>query len=816
MPFASPFDIEGAANKELLMIANKPTTDKSLPSPEEALIPADYLHASLDTTGGRYYPSEYGEMDRLQLSEFWRRIRKHQWLIAAIVLIVTAVVTIEAYRTKSIYRASATLQLELENRMLLRTGDISIESEEAENSFVTSAAMKTKIRLLQNRPLLEDVVSSLRLDQNPNFLDVTQRKNVWESLKTITEKFRPSQTDASSPLYIEPPPSPDPEKLPTRSSQESARLSPFVAILSSNLKAAQVEDTRLLVISYDHTNPTLAAQIVNTTAEYFVAHNYRNKTRRFNTTSSWLNARTRDLKDKLEMAEQKLADFSGSNGLFSPNGNESLVVEKLGKLHAQVTQAETERILKQSLYEEVQQGRLVQLPEAFADARLTALQTKLNELYITASQYAGRFGPDNPRTQDVQKQIAALLRQLEEGRKTLADKLKADYERASRDEQSLRLALQQANAEAVQQNQASVQFGLLQQEVQTAKTLYTEFLQKTNQVAIQRNEQHNNLQVIEQATLPVEPIGPHRWRTILIGILLSLCFGVGLALAIEYFDDTIKTTDDIMRYIRVPTLAVVPTALSHRMRLATNSRKAEESKEQSLLRPLISQSENLRNKSASMLTEAYRGLRTSLLLSAAGTPPKTILFTSSQPSEGKTTTTINTAISLAQLGLSVVIIDADLRRPSVHKVFGMTPSQGISNYLSHHMPLAPLLQPCSIPCVSVLPCGSIPPNPTELLSSEKMRTMVQLLKEHFDHVLIDSPPLTNFADSLVLSTLADGVILVVQSGQSRRRVVQRVRRDLMRVGAKIFGVVLNKVDNKSNGYEDYHYYSKYYSYAQSE
>ena len=363
-------------------------------------------------------------------------------------------------------------------------------------------------------------------------------------------------------------------------------------------------------------------------------------------------------------------------------------------------------------------------------------------------------------------EAVAGQRQVDEGRTTLADKLKADYESATREEQSLHAALEKAQSEAVQQNQSTVQFGLLQQEAQMAKAMYTEFLQKTNQASIQLNEQHKDLQVIEAASLPVAPVGPNRLRLILIGFFISLGFGIAIALTIEYSDDTIKSSEDITRYTGLPALAIIPVARLSRLRLRGSAGKAaallKEKLEPGMQHPLMSQTRGLADSSASMLTEAYRGLRTSLLLSAAGTPPKTLLFTSSEPGEGKTTTTTNTAISLAQLGLSVVIIDADLRRPSIHKVFGLDPAHGISSYLSQNMRRASLLQDSPIPYVSVLPCGAIPPNPTELISSEKMRLMVQLLRQHFDHVLIDSPPLTNVADSLVLSTLADGVVLVVQ------------------------------------------------------
>ncbi len=796
------------------MTEEKLPQDRLAPPADNAMIPVDYYRSPLDAIANRYYPHEFNGTDNLQLGEIWRRIRKHKWLILVVVLIVTLVVAVESYRTKSTYRATATLQLDLENRTLFRSGDVSIESEEYDNAYLTAAAMKTKIRLLQSRPLLEDVVANLQLDKSAQFMDVTQRKNIWDSVQTIAGRVK-GQAPPPPSLYIETPPAPSPENLIARTAQESARLSPYVNILSGALSATQVEETQMLAISYEHSNPTLAAQIVNTAAEFFIAHNYRNKTRRYNSTSGWLNSNTRELKSKLEQAEQKLADFATTHGISSPTNNETLEVAKLGKLHGQVLQTETDRILKQSLYKEVQEGRLAQLPESFADARLTALQTKINELSIQSAQNVGRFGPDNPRTLDVQKQLGALQKQLEDGRKTLADKLKADYERSARDEQTLRSALDRSKAELkseeIQQGQANIQFGLLQQNVQMAKTLYTEFLQKTNQANMQLAEQHNNLQIIEPATMPVAPIGPNRLRIILTGFLLSLCFGIALALTIEYFDDTIKTTDDITQYLGLPALAAIPAAMSRRLRIKSLPVLGDGQTAQALQRPLLSQPETMSDKSASLLREAYRGLRTSILLSAAGNTPKTMLFTSSQPSEGKTTTTINTAISLAQLGLSVVVIDGDLRRPSIHKAFGIDPAHGISSYLSSNMRLTSLLQDSSVPYVSVLPCGVIPPNPTELISSEKMKALVNLLKENFDHVLIDSPPLTNVADSLVLSTLVDGVIVVVQSGTSRRRAVQRVRRELMQVGAKIFGVVLNKVDHRKNGYYDYRYYASHYS-----
>jgi capsular exopolysaccharide synthesis family protein len=744
-----------------------------------------------------------------QLSEIWRKIRKHKWLILFIVLIITSIVTVEIFRTKSLYQASTTVEIEKENRTLFRSGDVVIESEEGDFGYYVAMSMKTKVKLLQSRPLLEDVVAIMKLDQNPSFMEVDRRKSVWEAVRTILTRVGTRENPPAIQV-AEPVPIPPLDNRPPRSATESARLAPYVGILAGNLSAAPIEETRMLAISYQHTNPALAASIVNTIAQVFIERSFINRTQKYNTTSSWLKDRTRELQAKVQEAEQRLANYANQRNMFSTDGKESMITGKLAKMHEQVTRAETDRILKQSLYEEVQQGRVAQLPEAFADAKTAALQNKLGELSTTAAQYAGKFGPDNPRTIDINKQIAAIQKQIEEGRVNLSDKLKADFERAQRDEESLKVLLEQAKAEAAQQNNAVVQFGILKQEVETAKVLYTDFLQKTNQANIQVAEQHSNMQVIDPATVPVMPISPNRLRVIMIGLLFSLCFGVGLALLIEYLDNTVKTVEDVERSMGLPTLAVIPALATRKMR-GLSGRRATDSTALTLTDENAARQGpqfELLNNSHSAFAEAYRGLRASVLLSSAGNPPKVIMVTSGMPSEGKTTTAVNTAISLAQLGASVLVIDADLRRPSVHKVFSLSAQSGLSTCLSRDMELDPLIHSTGVDNLSVLLCGPLPPNPAELISSNRMKEMLKTLKERYDHIVIDSPPLMQVSDSLILSTLVDGVIFVVEGGKSKRHIVQRARRELTQVGAKIFGVVINNVNVHSNSYDDY-YYSRF-------
>ncbi|MEP7273224.1 MAG: polysaccharide biosynthesis tyrosine autokinase, partial [Acidobacteriota bacterium] len=605
-----------------------------------------------------------------------------------------------------------------------------------------------------------------------------------------------------------------------RTALERARLAPFVNVLAGHLNAEQVEDTRMLLISVDHSDPVLAAAIASTVAQVFIEQSKTNRRARFESTTTWLEDQTRKLKADVEAADLKLTNFASSNNMFSTGeGKENLTTEKLSSMFGLAFKAKTEKILKGSLYEEVKAGRVAQLPESFADPKTAQLRSRVDELTLLAAQYAGRLGPENPRVVDLNKQVVAVQKQIDESRSTLESRLKADYDRSVREEQSLNDALESVKKEAVNQNSAVIQLGMLKQAAEISKSIYQDFLTRSSNLKLQKADQdERKSKVIEPAFVPATPTGPNRLRTILIGLLASLILGVAIALLIEYLDSSVKTVDDIARYAALPTLGVIPVIGGSKSRLSKHAGRAAPKLISAIGDDSAGQMTSRFGRkgrggvSSTSLAEAYRGLRTSILLSAAGQAPRTILFTSSQPSEGKTTTTINTAISLAQLGASILIIDADMRRPSTHRVFKVPSSPGLSTFLSRDVELESLVQELSVPNLSLLPCGPLPPNPAELISSARMKELLRQAMERYDHVLIDSPPLINVSDPLILSTLVDGVILVVQGGRSSRAIVRRARIELTNVGAKIFGVVLNNVDWKREGYNDYYYYyNRYYS-----
>lgn len=790
-----------------------------VPSPEDmSLLRPGYPHMSSFYEGSPYgygTPIREEEEGGINLREVWRIIRKRRWLILCLALIVTTLVTIEAYRTKSTYRASAFIEIGKDSPSV-RSAPNGMVIQGDDDMYFPQLSINTNLFRLTSEPLLEDVVANLKLDKNPRFSEPSQR-SLFDAVRAVFNRA----------TFMKPEPEPATDigslgsggdDLHVLSREEHERLGPYVSMLAGGLIADQVKETRTLRVTYTHTDPTIAAAVANGVAQHFINQTFENKTERFTSASKWLDTTTRDLKAKVERADQALADYTRTNNIFSIEGKDSLTTDTLTRLHEQASRVETDRILKQSVYEEVKAGRLADLPAAFSDPKIGTLQIKLEDLEATLAKLSLKYGPDNKSIVEAKLEISSTRAQLESSRKALENKLKSEFTLARRDEESLKTALAGAKGEAVTQNQANIQFSMLKTELDTAKSMYKDFLEKTNQAKVEVAQQHNNMRLIQPARVPGGPVGPNRWRTIMMGLFAGLLGGVGLAYFLEYLDNTIKTVEDVGRYAQLPALGVIPimpgsiakTLTGRRKRSALTNGNAPVS--EGLDFPIAGNGSLMDFDNRSSAAEAYRVVRTSMLLSAAGSPPKIVLVTSAQPGEGKSTTVVNTAISLSQLGASVLIIDCDLRRPSTHKILGINPIDGLSSYLTRDIEIDPLIHKLKIPNLSLLPCGPIPPNPAELISSARMKGLLNELASRYDHILIDSPPMMNVTDPVILSRMVDGVILVVHGGKSPRTTVQRARQELLSVGAKIYGVVLNNIDLRREGYGSYYYYyNRYYA-----
>jgi succinoglycan biosynthesis transport protein ExoP len=786
--------------------------------PPPASLPLDVV--ARDSAGLRpHYPASYGYgyggggEGKMHLRELWRTLRKRKWLILTLVFVITTLVTIEMYRTKNIYLAATLIEIGKDSSRIGQPGNIF--GDDYDPFYMVN--IKTKMLMVKSHAMLESVVVENHLDQNPQFMQAGGKKSLLEALHLIgvrvgiaSKPADPSAAEAVGGVVT----ANETSNPGTRTPEEKKRIENCIALLNSGITVEPVKETRALRIAFSHSDPELAATVANSLAETFLSRNFESKTQKFTDAAKWLNDSTNRLKAKVQEAEEKLAAYTREHGIFLTDKDGTLTTTKLSRLHDEAIRAGSERVLKESLYQEVREGRVQKNPEAYADLlfksspKMVELQKQIADLQSQEAELGVKYGPENPKVREVHEKITVIQSQIAESLRSLEEKLKTEYERALRDEQKFQAMLAGAKGEATVQNEAAIQFNLLKQEVETNKQLYQDFLNKTNQAEAQKVEQQNNLRIIEAAEVPGSPISPRRGFTIFAALLLSTGVGIGLAFFLEYLDNTIKTVEDVSRFAQLPALSVIPAvAGSMPRKLNARSRKAISATTGAIERnhQLVTLDPH------SSAAEAYRVLRTSVLLSAAGQPPKTVLITSGQPGEGKTTTAINTAISLSQLGASVLIIDCDLRRPTTHKVLGVEHLQGLSTYLSQaHVTLDDVIQKLPIENLSLLPCGPIPPNPAELIISDRMKEMLNELSMRYDHIIIDSPPLINVTDPVILSTMVDGVILVVHGGKSTRDIVRRARQELATVGAKIFGVVLNNVDLRREGYDNY-YYNRYYS-----
>src|SRR5262249_28676727 len=362
------------------------------------------------------------------------------------------------------------------------------------------------------------------------------------------------------------------ETEPQGSPADSWRLAPFVEIFRKNLlvepvldarlknySADPMSDTRLLKVAYTHSDPALAAAICNQLVQSLITRNTENKSEKFKGASSWLGRSTRELKARAERAEQALANYTRAHNNIAPQGKGSLSADRLLRLQAEVTRSETDRIIKESLYEDVKNGRVEYVPPVYSDSSLAELQKKLGDLTVQAAQLDVNYGPDNPQTVEVQQQMAVIRKQIESHRKSLEVKLKLDFDRSLRDEQRFNRALEEAKDNTAKENVDTFQYGILQQEVDTTKALYNNFLEKSSEAKFELAQQQNNLRVVEPARAPIRPAGPNRPLWTMIGFVFSLTFGVGLALLLEVLDRSIKSADGLSHRLQLPALAVIPT-----------------------------------------------------------------------------------------------------------------------------------------------------------------------------------------------------------------------------------------------------------------
>ena len=767
------------------------------------------------------YGEEMSPEGEMHLRDYWRSIRKRLWLVLGIVALVTMLAVVYVARKPDFFEAQARVQVDLED-----TGGIVNNARPLYGPADDPIYFNTQLQILVSPGLMRRVVRTLDLEHNPDFFkgDPAQRQSTLQTMRRMVGFGKQEQETGPKPQDQLPLTTTVAEATAREDLNEAKRLAPYVNTVLGGLKVEPVKETRgyyketrLIDIKFTHTVPDVTSKVVNAIAETYVFSNLEKRTEANSTTGDFLQKRIAELQQQIRSAEERLVNYAKNNQIISLDANQNTVVERLAGLNQQLLEAENDRKTAEAAYNA---AKVPNAADALVDSeskQAGEIESKLVDLRQKRAQLLVDATEEAPEVKELDQQIDELERQLKESRarksNTLLTNLHTRYQQTLEREQSLRKAFEQQRAQTLSQNEAAINYKIIQQEIETNKSLLKGLLQGAKENDVVMAGKPNNISIVDYALTPDSPVGPNRARTIILAFFLSIGLGLGLALFLEYLDDTVHSTQEVERVLHLPALAVIPSVgAAARRRVLPGTTARTRALQKHTNGNGNGNAELLMNVDGrSPLAEAYRHLRTSVLLSTAGRAPKSLLVTSSLPGEGKTTTAVNTAISLAQTGASVVIIDADMRRPRLQSIFGMHGQQGLSSILSSDVSEAGMLAMVGNDETSglgVLTSGPIPPNPAELLGSDQMRRLLAALQASYTHVVIDSPPVSSFTDGVLISTMVDGVLLVVHGGRSSRHIVRRSKHLLTDVGAKIFGVVLNNVNLQSH---DYYYYQNYYS-----
>jgi succinoglycan biosynthesis transport protein ExoP len=587
----------------------------------------------------------------------------------------------------------------------------------------------------------------------------------------------------------------------------------------ATIQVKPVRRTSLVVIEATTKNPGLSALVANKHALTYIDWIRSNRIEQQSRGLQFLRGQADELREKVADLEREMADYAEANSIIALNKDENITAQKMSQLNKLLTDATARRIEAENMFKEAENA--LKSPSAgFDDQSLQVMRSELVKLEGEYQQLSSKFTPSYPRMQQLKSQIDSLKQSISSQRSQVVLGLKAKAAAAAEEERSLKDELEQQKSRAFELSKKEVQYNILNRELTTSRELLENILKQIKETALAVESNASNVSVVDYASVPKIASYPRKGLVLFLGLLCGVGIGLVLSFLMSYLDNTIRTPEEVASVLRLPSLGVVPSFeldWSGSVPPATDAppRKTKSSKEIIPVDPLNSLPVVYVQAPKSLASEAYRTIRTGLLLSRAGEPPRTILVSSAQSSEGKTTSSINLAASLASAGGSVVLIDADLRRPSVYKHLNLEANlPGLVDVITGQRTIDEVCLKDVLKRITIIPSGRIPPNPAELLGSLEMASIIDELSARFDYVVIDSPPVLPVTDSVILSRYVDGVVLVVKGGSTPKRVVSDARNRLRGVGATLLGVILNDVDISGG---DYYYYNRYYhSYYQSD
>ncbi len=718
-------------------------------------------------------------------------VSRRRWTVLGVFLATVIAGVVWTFTTRPVYTGTATLRIEKEQPRVVKFEEVVKEADSQQDYY------QTQYRILQSRTLANRVIGLLELDQHPEF----QRPEAERPWLARGEAWLREQLVRWVPV---PPPAPPEE------AEDLAVASPLTDAFLGRLSIEPVRNSRLVKVSFDSHYPDLAARAANALADAFIAQQLDQKVEATRYATQFLARQLDEARQKLGDAEERLNQFLKANDILfltadKTGQTQDLVTQQLTILSEALLKARGERIARESLVAQAAVHDAWSLPAVLQSPLIAQLKQEAATLEGEYRRLGQVFKPDYPRMQALREKIDETRRQLRVEVDRALAALRADYDAAVRNERELEAALarQRALARGLSENMA--EYNLLRREVDTSRDLYASLLGRLRETQISAALLTSNISVVDRAEIPTRPSRPRKAWNLLLACVLGLAGGVGLAFVCEYLDTNIKDPREVEALLRVPALGLVPSrAAFERLRARRSALEEGEAPPFALV---------AHTEMASVFAEAFRNLRTALLYSAPDRPPRSLMVTSLHPEDGKTALVTNLAITLAQLGGSpVLLVDADMRRPSVHEILELPQAPGLSAFLTGQAALEEVVLESGIPNLFAVPAGRTPVNPAELLASARLRDALQVLGQRFAHVVFDCGPVFGVSDAMILAGQVEGTVLILRYGRASRDAAQRAIRNLLAVRARLLGVILNDVDVRANGY-GYYGYSGYQGHA---
>lgn len=717
----------------------------------------------MDVNQELFDSSDFAEPQRdFDLRDYVRVVIKYRRIIAVLFSVVFFLGLVITFTSTPIYEATATLIIEKDSPTGLSFQDYILSDPFSIEWY------QTQYKILESRVLARKIIARLGLDKNDAFFSMLGRK------------------------------APGSESVQEKEARDDALVSRFLG----GLRIDPLRNTRIVEIKYRSPDPALAAEIANGVIYTYIDYNFEQKVDSVKYSVQWLNENLESERKKVEAAEEALLSYKQKNDIVTDftGDTETITAQKLAELNSQVVEAETARVEAETRYNQAvtfakNSTMLDSIPDVLNNNIIQQIKTLEVQLSQRKSELSKKYGANHPQMVALRSELANLNSKKDQEIQRIVNSLHNTYKITRAKEDSLKEALAAQKNRSLNLNQKAVEYTNLYRQAQSAKEMYSLLLRRFKEKSVSENLKADNIRMVDKAELPLVPIQPKKARNIFLTILLGLIVSLGMAVFLDYLNNTLLSPEDIKRHLRIPFLGLVP------LHSTQNSAVLPEATEPSLEAFYAPRSN---------ISEFYRALRTNILFSRADTELRVLLVTSSVAQEGKTTTAVNLAIVMAQYGYKVALVDGDFHRPQIRKIFGIRQEEGLSNLLVQNKTLPETMFQTKIQNLFVLPSGRLPPNPSEILGSKAMHDLLEQLKENFKVIIVDSPPLAGVSDTMVTAMAVDGVVLVVRAGKIARGIVQSALENLEGIGAQVLGAVLNCYDTVTDGY----YYSRqYYGYS---